>query len=48
MVCHSCEIFHTGILKGECRCKDCNCWKDWVFERNVQLNKPQRTLGSNS
>lgn len=43
MSCNLCMIFHDGILKGECKCKNCTCYSEWLYEKNVEINKPIRT-----
>lgn len=43
MSCKNCLIFHDGILKGECKCEECDCYNIWLFQKNVGINKPIRT-----
>ena len=40
MPCKDCLIFHDGILKGECRCNNCNCNKQRIWQINKELNTP--------
>ena len=40
MACDNCWIFHSGCLKGECRCDKCDC----VWYYNRKLNEPIPTV----
>ncbi len=42
MTCKNCLIFHDGVLKGECVCKECDCYSKWLWQKNFELNRPMK------